>query len=154
MKNTIKNLLEVEGNYFSTYAFVQQNNLESTATQVLGNGWEAEDDCNQIQLIIDSLGIGNYSVGCIDGNYEDIIVTKISELTYKQNLAAFNQTIITINIVELASELADMDLRENWKDSIKIDEEDEDETSYTEEAQVIFNDLYDTYYSIIANAKV
>lgn len=150
----MKNLLEVEGNYFSTYAFVQQNNLESTATQVLGNGWEAEDDCNQIQLIIDSLGIGNYSVGCIDGNYEDIIVTKISELTYKQNLAAFNQTIITINIVELASELADMDLRENWKDSIKIDEEDEDETSYTEEAQGIFDDLYDTYYSIIANAKV
>ena len=76
------------------------------------------------------------------------------ELTYKQKLAAFNQTIITINIVELASELADMDLRENWKDSIKIDEEDEDETSYTEEAQSIFDDLYDTYYSIIANAKV
>ena len=150
----MKNSLKVEGNYFSTYAFVQKNNLESTATQVLGNGWEAEDDCNQIQLIIDSLGIGNYSVGCIDGNYEDIIVTKISELTYKQNLAAFNQTIITINIVELASELADLDLRENWKDSIKIDEEDEDETSYTEEAQVIFDDLYDTYYSIIANAKV
>jgi hypothetical protein len=150
----MKNLLEVEGNYFSTYAFVQQNNLEDTATKVLGKGWEAEDDCNQIQLIIDSLGIGNYSVGCIDGNYEDIIVTKISELSYKQKLAEFNQTIITINIVELASELADMDLRENWKDSIKIDEEDEDETSYTEEAQGIFDDLYDTYYSIIANAKV
>ena len=153
-QNTIKNLLEVEGNYHSTYAFVQQNNLENTATKVLGKGWEAEDDCNQIQLIIDSLGIGNYSVGCIDGNYEDIIVTKISELTYKQNLAAFNQTIITINIVQLASELADMDLRENWKDSIQIDEEDEDETSYTEEAQDVFDDLYDTYYSIIANAKV
>jgi hypothetical protein len=76
------------------------------------------------------------------------------ELTYKQKLAAFNQTIITINIVELASELADLDLRENWKDSIKIDEEDEDETSYTEEAQDVFDDLYDTYYSIIANAKV
>ena len=76
------------------------------------------------------------------------------ELSYKQKLAEFNQTIITINIVELASELADLDLRENWKDSIKIDEEDEDETSYTEEAQVIFDDLYDTYYSIIANAKV
>ena len=75
-------------------------------------------------------------------------------LSYKQKLAEFNQTIITINIVELASELADLDLRENWKDSIKIDEEDEDETSYTEEAQDVFNDLYDTYYSIIANAKV
>ena len=76
------------------------------------------------------------------------------ELSYKQKLAEFNETIITINIVELASELADMDLRENWKDSIKIDEEDEDATSYTEEAQGIFDDLYDTYYSIIANAKV
>lgn len=75
-------------------------------------------------------------------------------LSYKQKLAEFNETNITINIVELASELADMDLRENWKDSIKIDEEDEDETSYTEEAQDVFNDLYDTYYSIIANAKV
>ena len=75
-------------------------------------------------------------------------------LSYKQKLAEFNQTNITINIVELASELADLDLRENWKDSIKIDEEDEDETSYTEEAQGIFDDLYDTYYSIIANAKV
>ena len=76
------------------------------------------------------------------------------ELSYKQKLAEFNQTIITINIVELASELADMDLRENWKDSIKIDEEDDDETRYTEEAQDVFDDLYDTYYSIIANAKV
>jgi hypothetical protein len=76
------------------------------------------------------------------------------ELSYKQKLAEFNETNITINIVELASELADMDLRENWKDSIKIYEVDEDETSYTEEAQGIFDDLYDTYYSIIANAKV
>jgi hypothetical protein len=74
--------------------------------------------------------------------------------SYKQKLAEFNKTNITINIVELASELADMDLRENWKDSIKIYEVDEDETSYTEEAQGIFDDLYDTYYSIIANAKI
>lgn len=64
------------------------------------------------------------------------------------------QTNITINIVELASELADMDLRENWSDSITIDNEDEDETRYTEEAQVIFDDLYDTYYSIIYNTKI
>jgi len=75
-------------------------------------------------------------------------------LSYKQKLAEFNQTIITINIVELASELADLDLQENWKDSIKIYEVDEDKTSYTEEAQLIFDDLYDAYYSIIANAKV
>ena len=80
-QNTMKNLLEVEGNYHSTNAFVQQNNLENTATKVLGDGWEAEDDCNQIQLIIDSLGIGNYSVGCnpnIDSDGDDIEVRKIS----------------------------------------------------------------------------
>ena len=75
-------------------------------------------------------------------------------LSYKQKLAEFNQTIITINIVELASELADLDLQENWKDSIKIYEVDEHETSYTRDAQLIFDDLYDAYYSIIANAKV
>ena len=80
----MKNLLEVEGNYFSTYAFVQQNNLENTSDKVLGKGWVAEDDVNQIQQIIDSLGIGNYSVGCIEGKSEDdIFVKKIQTLNYK-----------------------------------------------------------------------
>jgi hypothetical protein len=79
----MKNLLEVEGNYHSTYAFVQQNNLENTATKVLGKGWEAEDDCGQIQEIINSLGIGSYSVVCnehIDSDGDDIEVRKISDI--------------------------------------------------------------------------
>ena len=46
MKKVQKN---VEGNYYSTYAFVSQNNLEKIANEVLGKGWEAEDDVNQIQ---------------------------------------------------------------------------------------------------------
>jgi ERCC4-related helicase len=76
----MKNLLEVQGNYHSTYAFVHQNNLENTATKVLGKDWKAEDDVNQIQEIINSLGIGNYSVTCnehIDTDGDDIEVRKV-----------------------------------------------------------------------------
>ena len=90
----MKNLLEVEGNYYSTNAFVQKNALEKTATKVLGKGWVAEDDCNQIQLIIDSLGIGNYSVGCnehIDADGDDIEVRKVSDIGHKEIDKAFKQ---------------------------------------------------------------
>jgi len=88
----MKNLLEVEGNYHSTYAFVQKNNLENTATKVLGKGWEAEDDVNQIIEIINALGIGNYSVVCnehIDTDGDDIEVRKTSVITNKDIDKAF-----------------------------------------------------------------
>jgi len=69
--------LSVEGKYFSTYAFVQQNKLEKIATKVLGKGWEAEDDVSQIQSIIDELKIGRHLVEYAN-NSEDIVVTDIS----------------------------------------------------------------------------
>lgn len=61
---------------------------------------------------------------------------------------------VTINILELASELASFELEENWGDTIVLWEEDEDETRYTEVAQDVFNDLYDKYYSLIENYKI
>jgi hypothetical protein len=62
---------------------------------------------------------------------------------------------VKINIVELASELADLDLENNWMDSIKVWVEDENEDLvYTEEAQDIFNDLYDKYYGLIDRIKI
>jgi hypothetical protein len=62
---------------------------------------------------------------------------------------------VTINIIELASELANIELENNWMDSIKVWVEDDDGSlSYTEEAQDIFNDLYDKYYSVIENTKI
>lgn len=62
---------------------------------------------------------------------------------------------VTINIIELASELANMELENNWMDSIKVWVEDDDgDLTYTEEAQDIFNDLYDKYYSVIENTKI
>ena len=72
----------------------------------------------------------------------------------KHSCGKINFMNITINIVELASELASEDLYENWNYSIKIYKDDDaDVLEYTDEAQDIFNDLYDKYYSIIENAK-
>jgi hypothetical protein len=63
---------------------------------------------------------------------------------------------VTINIVELASDLASYELEENWCQSVAIWEggEDEECTNYTEEAQDIFDDLYDKYYAIIENTQI
>jgi Mg2+ and Co2+ transporter CorA len=61
---------------------------------------------------------------------------------------------ITINIIELASELASERLHDDWENSVKIYKDDTiDMLEYTDEAQDIFNDLYDKYYSIIENTK-
>jgi hypothetical protein len=61
---------------------------------------------------------------------------------------------ITINAIELASELAEKELNDNWTDSIIIYEECEDGSNYTEEAQEIFNDLYDKYLSWIKRLEI
>ena len=61
---------------------------------------------------------------------------------------------ITINPVELASELADMEMEANWDYRLgNMLIEDEDGTTYSNEAQEIFNDLYDKYYSLIDRLK-
>jgi hypothetical protein len=66
-----------------------------------------------------------------------------------------NSSEVTINIVELASDLASIELDQNWSDSIKIwADEDADTLTYTEEAQDIFNDLYDKYYTLIESTKI
>lgn len=61
-----------------------------------------------------------------------------------------------INILELASELADAELVEKhseWVEIYKYNEENEDVT-YTDKAQIIFNELYDKYYKIIESTKI
>lgn len=61
---------------------------------------------------------------------------------------------VTINALELASELAHKELIKDWSDSIQIfEDEDADVISYTDEAQDIFNDLYDKYLEIILSCK-
>ena len=100
MKKLEKN---VEGNYYSTYAFVFKNNLEKIANKVLGKGWEAEDDVNQIQQIINSMQIGNFSVNCNERlrcDDEDIEVRKISDLNTKDIDKAFTQLISLYDICD------------------------------------------------------
>jgi hypothetical protein len=61
---------------------------------------------------------------------------------------------ITINILELASELAHIKLMNEWRDSIRIFEDETDSvTVYTEEAQDIFNEYYDNYLTLIESCK-
>jgi hypothetical protein len=62
---------------------------------------------------------------------------------------------ITINSIELASKLADDELNDNWDELMQGDLyiEDEDEIRYSEEAQDIFDSLYDKYMNIIDNCK-
>jgi hypothetical protein len=67
---------------------------------------------------------------------------------------------VEVNIVELASELAnEATKREMFSKGLIVDEnemyvESQDCLSYTEEAQDIFNDYYDTYYTIIESVKL
>lgn len=62
--------------------------------------------------------------------------------------------LITINKLELASELANRKLEANWSDTIKIYEDEEAGiTNYTDEAQDIFNEYYDEYLTLIESCK-
>jgi hypothetical protein len=64
------------------------------------------------------------------------------------------ETIIKINVLEVASELANHELEENWRDTIKIYEDDQAGiTVYTDEAQDIFNELYDKYSNFLYALK-
>jgi hypothetical protein len=61
---------------------------------------------------------------------------------------------ITINKLELASELAHEKLVLNWSESISIYEDEEASvTVYTEEAQDIFNEYYDNYLTLIESCE-
>jgi hypothetical protein len=69
-------------------------------------------------------------------------------------METMNAHEITINAVELASELASAHLERVHYDRIVIWEESEEGERYTEEAQDIFNDLYDEYYTLIQSTKI
>jgi hypothetical protein len=62
---------------------------------------------------------------------------------------------VTINILELASELAHKDLVDMVGDENKLFEDPlAGITSYTDEVQDKFNELYDYYYDVILNCKL
>ena len=50
------------GRYMSTHGFVGEHELEDVANEVLGLGWEAEDDVCQIQDILDAISPDGFMV--------------------------------------------------------------------------------------------
>ena len=52
----------VEGRYSSIYEFIDTNNLEQEANDLFGEGWEAENDIEQIRALAGE----NYYVGAIE----------------------------------------------------------------------------------------
>ena len=62
---------------------------------------------------------------------------------------------ITINVIELSSELAEemVKIKFNYKENDIYVEEDE-EVKYTEQAQEIFNEWYDYYYDFLIKREI
>jgi len=63
-----------------------------------------------------------------------------------------NQSEIKVNIIELATELAHMDVCALYDNKVYINSN--ENTRYKRHIQPIFDDLYDTYYTIIERAEV
>ena len=61
---------------------------------------------------------------------------------------------ITINNVELASELAHLEITRYFNSPTIFVHEDNGDTRYTDEMQETFNDLYDMYLEIIESTQV
>ena len=93
------------------------------------------------------------------GLMADININKYQFDTYEVEL---NDSMVCVNIVELASELADNQTKIEMFDNDSLEEEEEalmyeldmdGNSTYTEEAQDIFNDIYNYYYSVISQWK-
>lgn len=61
---------------------------------------------------------------------------------------------ITINNVELASELAHLEITRYFNTSTIFVQDDNGDTRYTDEMQETFNDLYDMYLEIIESTQI
>lgn len=62
---------------------------------------------------------------------------------------------VTINIIEVASELAELRVLEEFNnEEERVYEETEDGTCYTEDAQEIFNYYYDYYFNFITDREI
>ena len=59
-----------------------------------------------------------------------------------------------VNIIELASELAEEELNEKYGDVILYEDDGDDGTKYTDEAQRVFDVIYDKYYTLIDRLSI
>ena len=70
---------DYSGRYYSTNDFVGTNQLEAFAKSVFGEGWEAEDDYDQIITLLSHLEVElNYDVSWDGSSY--IFITAINQI--------------------------------------------------------------------------
>jgi len=83
--------------YMSTNDFVYKNELQKQADELFGEGWEAEDDVEQIEKLCDHVSPNKYMVSSIHGlKYEDDIeVREIDGLTTKEDIMEFCDDLAT-----------------------------------------------------------
>lgn len=86
----------------------------------------------------------------------------INKYQFDSYEAELNDSMLSVNIVELASELAENQTKIEMFDNDSLDEEEEEQmyvsnsdgtTSFTDEAQKIFDNLYDYYYNQILKCQ-
>ena len=84
--------------YMSTNDFVHKNELQKQADWLFGEGWEAEDDVEQIEKLCDHVSPNKYMVSSIHGlKYEDDIeVREIDGLTTKEDIMNFCHNLSNI----------------------------------------------------------
>lgn len=55
-------IIKTHRRYCSTYDFVHENGLSNLSDKLFGYGWEAEDDCHQIERLISATGVKGLEV--------------------------------------------------------------------------------------------
>lgn len=90
------------------------------------------------------------------------MMVDINKYQFDSYEAELNNSMVSINILQLASELAENQTKIEMFDNDCLDEEEEEQmyvshsdgtTSLDEEAQKIFDNLYDYYYNQILKCK-
>lgn len=124
--------------YMSTNDFVFKNQLQKQADELFGEGWEAEDDIDQIEKLCNHVSPNKYMVSSIHGlKYEDDIeVREIDGLTTKEDIMEFCD--------ELATQITEERHGEETWTSEEWDSENEDNcvNKFTDEAQDFYNNMY------------
>lgn len=100
-----------------------------------------------------------YMCNCCHGHYpiEQMDIDEDNESDICVNCLSADNSVesITINILELASELASQELEYKYTDQIVIWQTDDNgDERYTDEAQTIFNNLYEKYCELIKSTKI
>ena len=90
------------------------------------------------------------------------MMVDINKYQFDSYEAELNNSMVSINILQLASELAENQTKIEMFDNDCLDEEEEEQmyvshsdgtTSFTDEAQKIFDNLYDYYYNQILKCQ-